>query len=598
MTPGLPPAVLTHLWQSTMFGAMVWLLTLALRRHHPRVRYWLWVVASAKFLVPVAWLVAAGTHVEWRDAPAALQPAAFFVVERVLATPVSVRSTPGTPPSPAYDAGPVVVGSIWLIGVVVVCAWWWRQWLPVRAARRAAAPLVGTDAGRGLRLMSSPAAMGPGVVGVWRPVLLVPHGLLERLTPPQIEALVAHERSHVRHCDNLVACVHMAIEALFWFHPLVWWIERRLIDERERACDEEVLAAGHDAETYAEGILAVCRLTVRTPLVCVAGVAGSDLRRRIEQIMTLVRARELSAFQRGLLVTAAVAVVCGPAVAGLLAAPARRVQSAPVPKFDVVSIKPCQEPPQIPGQVGRPGQISSPGRLKTGCGPLLNAVGIGLISDAYATFADGHRNLDRFSTPFKGGPSWLRSAFYEVTATAEGNPSVEMMMGPMMQALLEERFHLKIRHELVEGPVYILSVARGGPKLRAFTEGSCVEAGTYPPTPLQAGQDYCRLLVGGRSPASVDAQGITLESFVKTLRLLFDRPVINRTGLAGRFDIKIEFSREGTAMAAIPLGGRQSADTTPSIFTVLQEQLGLKLESGEGPVDQFVIDSIERPESN
>ena len=103
--------------------------------------------------------------------------------------------------------------------------------------------------------MSSPWTFEPGVVGIWRPVLLLPEGLADRLTPAQLNAVIAHERCHVGRHDNLAAAVHMLVEAIFWFHPLVWWIERRMIDERERACDEAVLRAGNDPDEYAEGIL-------------------------------------------------------------------------------------------------------------------------------------------------------------------------------------------------------------------------------------------------------------------------------------------------------------------------------------------------------
>ena len=111
--------------------------------------------------------------------------------------------------------------------------------------------------------MSSPWTFEPAVVGIWRPVLLLPDGLADRMTSAQLNAVVAHERCHIRSHDNFAAAVHMLVEALFWFHPLVWWIEGRMIDECERACDEAVLRAGNDPADYAEGILTVCRFTQR-----------------------------------------------------------------------------------------------------------------------------------------------------------------------------------------------------------------------------------------------------------------------------------------------------------------------------------------------
>ena len=91
-----------------------------------------------------------------------------------------------------------------------------------------------------------------GVFEFFRPVLLLPEGIAERLMREHLAAIVAHELCHVRSRDNLAAAVHMLVEAIFWFHPLVWWIGRRLVDERERACDEEVLRPGSEPEVYAE----------------------------------------------------------------------------------------------------------------------------------------------------------------------------------------------------------------------------------------------------------------------------------------------------------------------------------------------------------
>ena len=274
---------------------------------------------------------------------------------------------------------------------------------------------------------------------------------------------------------------------------------------------------------------------------------------------------------------------------------------AKLPVFEVVSIRPCQDPRQhqVPGPGGMypPRGNSSPGRLRTGCYPLLDDHGMGLIRSAYA---------DTF-TPINGGPSWIHSAFYEIDAVAEGSPSVKTMMGPMMQALLEDRFHLKIHHQTGEGPVYFLSVAHGGPKLHPFVEGSCVLRTSSPPSALQPGQEYCESLMGGGSSASVEDQGVMLDYFSRQLLGVLDRPVIDKTGITGRFDIHVQFSREGTKMAGMalrePVEGSASESAPdpsgpPSIFTAIEEQLGLKLQPAKGPVDVIVIDHVERPSAN
>jgi len=78
---------------------------------------------------------------------------------------------------------------------------------------------------------------------------LLPEGLLERLTPAQSQTIITHELCHVRHRDNLIASIHMFVETVSWFHPLVWWIGKRMVEERERACDEEVLLVQREMES-------------------------------------------------------------------------------------------------------------------------------------------------------------------------------------------------------------------------------------------------------------------------------------------------------------------------------------------------------------
>ena len=160
--------------------------------------------------------------------------------------------------------------------------------------------------------------MEPGIFGILRPVLLMPEGILERLTAEQMRAIVAHEMCHVRRRDNLTFTVHMIVEAMFWFHPAVWWIGARLVEERERACDEVVLATGGEAQVYAEGILNVCKFYVESPLACVAGVTGADLKKRIVRIMSQHVVRKLNFSRKLLLTVAGLLVITIPIVFGLV----------------------------------------------------------------------------------------------------------------------------------------------------------------------------------------------------------------------------------------------------------------------------------------
>src|SRR5262249_11791149 len=138
--------------------------------------------------------------------------------------------------------------------------------------------------------------------------------------------VIAHESCHVRRRDNLAVAVHMFVESLFWFHPLVWWIKVRLIDEQERACDEEVLLSGGDAKVYAESILKICRFYLASPLASMSGITGSDLKKRIENIMKCHIGLRLSFTRTALLAIAAGAALVGPIAVGVVHARAGQAQ--------------------------------------------------------------------------------------------------------------------------------------------------------------------------------------------------------------------------------------------------------------------------------
>ena len=132
---------------------------------------------------------------------------------------------------------------------------------------------------------------------------------------------MAHERCHVVWRDNLAGVLHMVVEAIFWFHPLVWWLRVRLVDERERACDEQVLRQGHPPENYAEGILKVCEHYVKSQLTCVAGVSGANLKQRIEAIMNNELIERLNWFRKVVIGITAGVTVAAPIAVGTPASP-------------------------------------------------------------------------------------------------------------------------------------------------------------------------------------------------------------------------------------------------------------------------------------
>jgi beta-lactamase regulating signal transducer with metallopeptidase domain len=131
-----------------------------------------------------------------------------------------------------------------------------------------------------------PVRSQTGISGLWRPTITLPEGLSSLLAPREFEAVLLHELARAKRRDNLTLALVYALVCLFWFDPLLWWIERRLIAEQELACDELVLRHGPSREEYATAILKVCEFQVTGTIVGGCGVMGSNLRSRMEAIMS------------------------------------------------------------------------------------------------------------------------------------------------------------------------------------------------------------------------------------------------------------------------------------------------------------------------
>ena len=335
----LAPALGDHLWQSTLFAFAPGVLSLTLRKNHARARYWLWLAASLKFLLPFSLLASVGSHLAWlRGLPPKV--AQLYYVMNEVSQPFTQPSLPvsSSPASPSLiHFPPEILAGVWLCGCVAVLAAWYARWRRVAVVIGKAAPLREGREVEALRRMErrsglakqiemriSIASLEPGIFGIVRPVLLWPEGISEHLEDAHLEAIVAHEIWHVRRRDNLAAAMHMVVEAAFWFHPLVWWLGARLVEERERACDEEVLALGSKRQVYAESILKTCQFCAGFSLACVSGVTGADLKKRIAQIMTAHAAHKLNFGKKLLLSAVALAAIVMPVLFGLLhAAPSR-----------------------------------------------------------------------------------------------------------------------------------------------------------------------------------------------------------------------------------------------------------------------------------
>jgi beta-lactamase regulating signal transducer with metallopeptidase domain len=273
--------ILDHLWQSTLFAGLAALVTLLFQNQGARVRFWLWFAASVKFLVPFAALAALGGWLLPRPAAPPVMLQGFAPAAEPFVMPMAQTHVLAVPAAVPFDWSLLLL-AVWGLGTFAIVLHWLSRWLRLGAVLSQAGVATSID---GVAVRIAPGPLEPGLFGIWKPVILLPQNIEDKLSPGELGAVLAHEACHMRHRDNLLAAIHMLVEALFWFHPLVWWLGARLNHERERACDEAVLAAGQAPEVYAESVLKVCKLYLHSPLACVSGVSGADLKARIEWIV-------------------------------------------------------------------------------------------------------------------------------------------------------------------------------------------------------------------------------------------------------------------------------------------------------------------------
>jgi bla regulator protein BlaR1 len=541
-----------HLWQSTFFVGVIWLVTVALKNNRAAVRHWLWFAASVKFLVPFSLLAALGSTFAWRTVPATTQPVWSSVVENVAQPFAAAAPAVRTVAPHAWIPLPAILLCVWLCGVTIGVMFWLGCWSEMRTVRKKATPVALTLP---IPVLSSPSQIEPGVFGIFRPTLLLPAGIESRLTSAQLNAILAHEMAHVRRRDNLTAAIHMLVETVFWFFPVIYWLRSRLLEEREHACDEEVLRLGGEPEQYAQGIIEICKSYVRSPVACVSGILGSELRRRIIRIAAQQTGARLTLFRKLVLCALGVAIVAAPAAFGVLNAPARAAESQQSAKleFDVASIKPHKA---APGPFRVSMSIENDGINYT------NVTVKNCIGRAYAL------------RPYQisGGPSWMVDHRYDIVAKA-GDPITKAQAMLMLQTLLADRFNLKFHIENKEMPIYSLVIAKGGPKIQ------------------QSKDDGSGVQIDADDQHPILARNISMSQFAGALSRLqdIDRPVIDRSGLQGAFNISLDFA---------PLDANSADSTGPAIVTAMQEQLGLKLEPDKAPADIFVIDHVEEPSAN
>ena len=580
----LGSTLLHFLWQGVAISALYAAALVAIRRAGSNTRYLVACAALAAMLAApvVTWLALAPVPPASISSSAAARWYAATTQPRAISPTAVEYFTPAAAP---YLSWVVVT---WLAGVTLLFLRLLGASIFALRLRRGIYPAppdwqrtidrlaTRLRLSRPVRLLIA-ATDVPSVVGWLRPVVLVPASALAGLPLGHVEALLLHELAHIRRHDYLVNFLQSVAEALLFYHPAVWWISAQIRAEREHCCDDLAVAATGDVLTYTRA-LAGLESARRSLAVPALSAAGGSLSARIARL--LGRPRSASRPAPGGVLGCAAAIFL--AVAALLA------QSGAAARFDVVSVKPGTEQRM---RYVRP----MPGGRLVASAPVRM-----LILNAY--------HVQSFEVV--GGPSWIDSDRYQIEARAEGNPDRDQLLR-MLQPLLADRFQLKVHRETRDMPLYELVAARRGPKLAPPKDDGCAAPGPNTPSdwaggriePPAAGRGPlppCGALRVSLEPSGVHMQGgkVSVGELVKTLAMIMGRPVVDKTGLTGLYDLQLGFSADASTPELPPPPPGSSDSNLPSIVTALQEQLGLRVESSKGPVEVLVIDRIERPSAN
>jgi uncharacterized protein (TIGR03435 family) len=445
------------------------------------------------------------------------------------------------------------------------------------------------------------ACATPVTVGWIQPAVILPVDW-PQWPQSRLDIILAHEREHARRRDPLFQWIALLNRALFWFHPLAWWLERRLSGLAEEACDAAVLTQGHDPREYSETLLDLARSVERAGArVDALGMAmpGAFLSARIRRMLSgppepgISRPRMASA-------VALCSVAAAIFAAGTLVRAQTESKSGPV--FEVASVRPSAlgftqpaappppPPPPPPGPGPQPPSAPPPpltfpaGRFQFDHGKFAySSTLFGLIVKAYALGPCGRLGEKTDCPLISGGPAWMRRDRFDIQATTPaGTPDYTPIqffedqatqLQSMLRALLADRFNLQLHREERPVSAYVLSVGRNGPKLT--TAGGGIPNRGVDPTRMR-----------------MSFQNMSMQQFADILSSLLDRPMLNRTGIEGKFDIAVDYDRDPDGTP------RSLASDSAALFAAFQEQLGLKVESNKAPLEVLVIDRAEKPSEN
>ena len=321
------PWVLLHLCETTLFfGVVAWAVRM-LRAAPARTRYFFWLAATVKLLFPsmiLGWLL-------WQNplaAPALSPPpleqpvlgsrasAWDWPIHRVI-EPLLPRQIPLNEPRSEGVRAPLygTLTLIWLTGFLFLAVRWARPNLRLARAVREGRKMGSSREreilrrvrswlalNREVQVLVSPRFTHAGLWGIRRPVILLPDGATVRLSDEELATILIHELVHLERKDNLVVLLQRVLTSLLWFYPPTWLIDRMLLEERERACDEEVLRLTQAPESYASGILKVVGACLEGRVAGASSIGGSSFKRRMVDILSVEPPRKLGVRKRALTV--------------------------------------------------------------------------------------------------------------------------------------------------------------------------------------------------------------------------------------------------------------------------------------------------------
>lgn len=596
-------ALVHFVWQGAAIGSAAALVLRACRRCAASTRYLIACGAMVAMLMCVAATAASIEPPIAEGTTASGSIHSRLIARRDVLLPVYAPQTSDSPrlsnTQRIERLLPRIVAA-WLIGVFVLLArvatGWWR----VRRLHKAASASVRSNwqaaanriasrlrLTRMIPVVELPHIDVPLVVGCIRPIVVLPIAALSQLNAAQVEAILAHELAHVRRHDYLVNLLQTIAETLLFYHPAVWWVSARIRDDREHCCDDIAVAVCGDPVEYATALTEL-EAWRSGQLSLAAAATGGSLLNRVRRILRSDTSDDsrLSSSTLGL---AGVAMFAALAAVTVMA---QATASDGRPKFEVASVRLNTSGTNFLSMGTQPG-----GRFEAINMPLAL-----LIRSAYRLQ----------ESQLIGAPDWVSTERYDIVAKAEGAFESPVPGGGlsrqqlMLQSLLEERFKLKPRYETRQLPIYTLVFAhenrKFGPALKPSTvdcqalAAARKQGAAPPPGPPKPGErPECGTHMGfGRI-----AGGMPMTSLARLLSDVVKRSVVDSTNLTGNFDLELHWTPElppGTPTdRPIRMNGIEIDLNGPSIFTAVQEQLGLKLEAARGPVEVLVVDRIERP---